>query len=267
MSSENCLDMVSPLILTGMGIIQIYKEKSSFKTKIHHEIGIGYSLLEKIVDMHKEKIINKKTGVLIDLVCDFSVYIHFFKKSNNFFVFVYLDKPEKIIAYSKLQKISQELFNCISKLKDPSEIKECANKLVVVPKSEGVLAILIIASSGHTFFTKINKEKSSFAQYEIQISGFISAILTFARELIGKGPDTQLREIDFGNRHFYINSINNLIFAYLVDEDKKSIINKRYMQLITLEFQRRYNKYVEKLNGDISRYYSFEEVIDHYFII
>ena len=68
----------------------------------------------------------------------------------------------------------------------------------------------------------------------------------FSREIISKDTDANLKKINFGNRHFYLNSEQNVIFAYLIEDSKKNKINKRYLYLTSEEFLLKYKEIISK---------------------
>jgi len=127
--------------------------------------------------------------------------------------------------------------------------------------------MFIVGNSGHAYYSKFNKDKTKFAEFEIQISGFISALLMFSKEVIGKVPGSKLKEIDFGNRLFYINSYEGVIFAYFIEEQEKNFVIKRYMPLIAEEFLNKFKSHLDDFDGNVSRFRSFEEIVNHYLLI
>jgi hypothetical protein len=87
--------------------------------------------------------------------------------------------------------------------------------------------------------------------------------------LIGQEPGVRLKQINFGNQRFYLTIKNDVVFAYLIEKEKISEIDKRYMQLIPDEFITLFKDKVNPLNfnGDISHFKKFGSIVDNYFII
>ena len=127
-----------------------------------------------------------------------------------------------------------------------------------------MLALLTISTSGHLYFSKIDNKKK-IANFELQISGFISALLAFTKELIGQEPGIRLKQINFGNQRFYLTIKNNVVFAYLVEKEKILKIDKRYMQLIPDEFINLFKEKVnlQTFNGEGSQFKKFGSIVDN----
>ncbi len=258
----------NPIEIIGVGLVKLSELLSHNSISVLFQKGIGLQLIHKIIEINKSKILDKKTGFLIDLISNYTVYIHFFENNrSDILAFIYLDEKEKILKFSDLFHISEKYNNFISSNRPILEFKQACNKEIIIPKSDGVIAIFIITSSGHLLYSKINKEKTKFENVELQICGFISALIIFSKELIGSEPGVNLKKINFGNKYFYINLIENVIFAYLIEETKGVNVNKRYMQLISEEFLSRYKECLSEFKGDIIKFRGFNTVIDQYFCI
>lgn len=249
----------------GVGVIKL---KSNGDINLIFQKGIGIQLVQKIIKSNKNEIIKKKNGIKIDLICNYTVYIHYFdNQKDDIIVILYLDKKEKILKFSDLYLISEKLNNLICSNIPFLELKSICDKNVRIPKSNGVIAIFIINSSGHLFYSKFNKEKTNFKNFEVQISGFISAITIFSKKLICQEPDVNLKKISFGKQNFYLVTEQNVIFAYLIEVEKKEDINKRYLSLVTEEFLSKYKDNIVNFKGDISMFNDFDQEIEQYFII
>ena len=260
----------NPIEILGVGIVKISRLSSKKKIDIVYQKGVGIKLLHKIIKRNMEKIIKKREGILIDLFCNFSIYLHYFNGTQDEIIgVIYLDKKEKILHYSELFLISQKLNQCAKIDGSLIKIKDICNKEIIIPRYKGLSAIFIIASSGHLFFSKINKNKTKLIQHEIAISGFISALLSFSKEIISHGPETKLKQINLGNQNFYLNLRNNAIFAYLVEKQRITETFKRYMHLVSDEFIYRFKERInpKKFNGELTPFRKFESVVDQYFII
>ena len=182
---------------------------------------------------------------------------------------MYFDKKEAILNFSHLYIFSQNINKCFSEEIIPTEIQEICSKRILIPKSDGVIAIYIINSSGHLLFSKINGNKSNLKEYEIQISGFITAISIFSKEIISRKPQTKLKQINFGDQHFYLNLKSNIIFAFLVQGEKITELTKRYIRLISDDFLETYDDIISSSRYicDLTKFKNFEKIIDNYFII
>jgi hypothetical protein len=197
---------------------------------------------------------------------DFMVILHFFEdKTNNKIILIYMNDKEKDVNFTKLYLFSKEIFNKFESDFNLAEIKEFCDKKITIPQSKKLFGIFILNPSGSPYFTKINKERAGIADKDVQISGFISAILTFSREVISQDAGGNLKEINFGSQRFFTIIRNDVIFAYLV-EDANSLF-KRYMYLVVEEFFNSYQKELEEFNGDISPFKDFENILEKYFKI
>ena len=262
--------MSIPMELLGVGLIKISDLNAGGKLKIIYQKGIGNQLIQKIINVNKEKILVNKQGFLIDLICNYTAYIHYFdNKHKEITVIIYLDKKKSILKFSKFYYISKKLNEALRSKLSYSEIQQICEQDFKIPKSDSLLALLIIGTSGHLYFSKINKNNKKLANFELQISGFISALFTFTKELIGQEPGIRLKQINFGNQRFYLTLKNDVVFAYLVEKEKLLKIDKRYMQLIPDEFINFFKDKVNPhtFNGDVSHFKKFESIVDNYFII
>ncbi|MEE9376897.1 MAG: hypothetical protein V3V33_02555 [Candidatus Lokiarchaeia archaeon] len=254
-----------PTYVLGVGVIKL---NSNGEINIIFQKGIGIQLIQKIIKSNKNEIIKKKNGIKIDLVCNYTVYIHYFdNQTDDIVVILYLDKKEKILKFSDLYLISEKLNNFICSNISLLALRNICNKNIRIPKSNGVIALFILNSSGHLFYSKFNKEKTKLKNFEIQISGFISALTIFSKELISQEPGVNLKKINFGKQNFYLVTEQNVIFAYLIEVEKKVDINKRYLSLVPEEFLSKYRDNIINFKGDVSVFNNFDQEIEQYFII
>jgi hypothetical protein len=254
-------DMSIPMELLGVGLIKISDLNAGGKINIIYQKGIGNQLIQKIININKEKILVSKQGFLIDIISNYTVYIHFFDNQHKeITVIIYLDKKKSILKFSKFYYLSKKLNEALCSKMSFSEIQQICKQDFEIPKSNSLLALLIIGTSGHLYFSKINTNNKKIANVELQISGFISALLTFTKELIGQGPGIRLKQINFGNQRIYLTLKNDVVFAYLVEKEKILKIDKRYMQLIPDEFITLFKDKVnpQTFNGDVSHFKKFE---------
>ena len=88
----------NPIEILGVGIVKISRLSSEKKIDIVYQKGVGIKLLYKIIKRNMEKIIKKREGILIDLLCNFSIYLHYFNGTPDEIIgVIYLDKKEKIL--------------------------------------------------------------------------------------------------------------------------------------------------------------------------
>jgi len=255
----------APIHVLGFGIVEL---DSNRQYTILFQKGIGMKLIQKIININQDEILLKKNGIKIDIIYRDTVYIHYFdNKDDKIVIVIYLDKKEKILKFSDLFLISENLNGLISSNISLLDLRNICEEKIKIPKTNGVIAVFIISSAGHLFYSKFNKEKASFKNFEIQVSGFISALLIFSKEIISKNTGAKLKKINFENQHFYLNSEQDVIFAYLIEENKKNKINKRYLYLTSEEFLSKYKNSIRNFDGDVSKFGDFENIIDQYFII
>ena len=263
-------DLSIPMELLGVGLIKISDLNAGGKINIIYQKGIGNQLIQKIININKEKILVNKQGFLIDLICNYTVYIHYFdNKHKEITVIIYLDTKKSILKFSKFYYISKKLNEALCSKISFSEIQQICEQDFKIPKSNSLLALLIISTAGHLYFSKINYNKTKLVNVELQISGFISALLSFTKELIGQGPGIRLKQINFGNQRIYLTIKNDVVFAYLVEKEKILKIDNKYMQLIPDEFITLFKDKVNQqtFNGDVSHFRKFGSIVDNYFVI
>lgn len=263
-------DMSIPMDLLGVGLIKISDLNAGGKIDVIYQKGIGNQLIQKIIHVNKEKILKNKQGFLIDQISNYTAYIHYFdNKHKEITVIIYLDKKKSILKFSKFYYISKKLNKATRSKKSISEIQKICEQDFKIPKSNSSVALLIISTSGHLYFSKVNRNNKKLANVELQISGFISALLSFTKELIGQEPGIRLKQIHFGNQRFYLTLKNDVVFAYLVEKEKASTIDKRYMQLIADEFIDMFRDKINphSFNGDVSQFQKFGNIVDSYLII
>jgi len=262
-------DNTPPLHLLGVGLIKISNLNVGGTTQIIFQKGIGIQLVNVILNLNKNKIITKKQGILIDLISDYTVYIHYFNsKPKEIIVIIYLDSKGSILKFSSYYEASKKLieaFYCA----EFSDIHKICSSNFIIPQSDSLLAFLIINYTGHLFYSKINDKKCRLGNFEVQISGFISALLIFSKEIIGQGPDVELKQINFGNQQINLVIKNNLIFTYLVEEEKISKLDRKYMQIVSDEFLDMFKDCGSPQNFDValSKYREFGTIVDRYFVM
>ena len=263
-------DSTPPMHLLGVGLIKISDLNTGGTTQILFQKGIGIQLIHTILKLNKIKILTKKHGIGIDLISDYTVYIHYFDTNpNEIIVIIYLDEKDAILKFSSYYEISKKLNKVICSSEEFSSIQEICDYDFIIPQSDSILALFVISTAGHLFYSKVNEKKCRLGDFEIQISGFISALLIFTKEMIGEGPGIELKHINFGNQQIYLIVKNEVISAYLVEEERISKLDRKYMQIVSDEFFDMYKDHInpKTFNGDLSKYQRFEKVVDKYFIM
>jgi len=261
-SKENPLAME----MLGIGLVKILQIDIDAKFNVLFQKGIGEPLIQNIIELYKKEIIHKKQGNSIIPLEKFTIFIHYFENHNHdILVIIYMEEKDSSVNFSKLYFLSRKI-NRKFQLNEPvSKIIEDFDTAVEIPRTDGIIAVFIIGSTGSPYISKINKNRSEIADHEVHIGGFISALLSFSNTIIGEETGAKLKEINFGNQQFYVISKSNVIFAYLV-ENMNSLI-QRYMYLLADEFLYQFKNHIKDFNGDITPFNCFEEKINQYFTI
>lgn len=263
-------DDTPPMHLLGVGLIKISDLNDGGTTQVLFQKGIGIQLIKTILNLNKNKIITKKQGIAIDLISDYTVYLHYFNnKPSEIIVVIYLDSKESILKFSSYYEISKKLVEALYSSEEFGDIHEICSYNFIIPQSNSLLALFIISTAGHLFYSKVNDNKSRIGDFEIQISGFISALLIFTKEVIGRDPGIELKHINFGNQQIYLVIKNNMIFSYLVEEERISKLDRKYMQIVSDEFLDMYKDHIRPnaFNGALSQYQEFGNIVDRYFVM
>ncbi|UCC20565.1 MAG: hypothetical protein JSV62_04565, partial [Promethearchaeota archaeon] len=232
--------------------------------------GIGITLTRKIIDLYKIDLLKKRQGYVKDNVGNLTVYINFFeRKQEHKLLVMYIDKTENLMNYTNLYHLSKVIYNNIGSETSISEIRIICERIINIPKAKGLIGIFIIDKAGFLYFSKVNENKPKMANNDFQIAGFISAILIYSQDFIaGEEYGLKLEDVNLGGYHLFLKTKNNVIFAYVVDNNIRTENIKRYMQLIVEEFlDSYYSSHVVGFKGDLSPFHDFESVIDQYFEI
>jgi hypothetical protein len=176
-----------------------------------------------------------------------------------------MEEKNGSVNFSKLYFLSKKINRKFQVDEPLLNIIDDFDMTVRIPKTNGIIAIFIIGTTGSPYLSKINKDRSEIADHEVHIGGFISALLSFSNTIIGEETGAKLKEINFGNQQFYVITKNEVIFAFLV-ENMTSLI-QRYMYLLADEFLYEFKNHLKDFNGDITPFNRFEEKINQYFII
>ncbi|MFX1573924.1 MAG: hypothetical protein ACFFB0_14345 [Promethearchaeota archaeon] len=252
--------------ILGIGLVRISENNINESFKVLFQKGIGIPLVQNIMELYKKEIISKKQGNSIIPLNDMTIFLHYFEHSNHdILVIIYMEKKENSVNFSQLYFLSKDINKKFQSHESLNNIIYEFNSAIEIPKTEGVIAIFIIGSTGSPFVSMINKKRSNIQDHEVHIGGFISALLSFSNTIIGEETGAKLKEINFGNQQFYVITKNHVIFAFLVE--KMNFLIQRYMYLLADEFLFSYKDLLKNFNGDITPFSNFEEIINQYFII
>ena len=165
------------------------------------------------------------------------------------------------INFPKLYLFTRKITNQFRLNTPIPEIIKTCNKTISIAQTKGIIGVFIIGANGCPYFSKINQSRKLISNKEVHIGGFISALFSFSKEIIGQDSGAELKEINFGNQRFYMITKNNVIFAFLV-EDLNSIV-KRYMYLIADDFLEQYKEHLIDFTGHIAPFHEFKKKIEN----
>ena len=192
--NQELLDNPAAIGILGVGIVSITEKNSN----LIYNKGISRSLMNDLIKLYRPDILKKKEGKLIDLLGIFTVSIHFYSfDAENIAIFYVIDK-KTLINYDKLCSVSRSLAQLYCSNAPLSMISKTCSKLI--PSFEGLSALFVVSTTGHTLFTKIKDDKVSISENHIQIGGFLSAILMFSNEVIGKYSKDTLQSINLNQQ-------------------------------------------------------------------
>ncbi len=259
--NDNSLQML------GVGLLQLDSSSSSNNSvNVIFQKGIGMPIIQNMLELYKHEIIKKKKGNSIIPLDQFTIFLHFFEvQPDSIYIMIYMDKKETEINYTKLYLLTKRINNLVQSQEDFGKIVEFCDHEVQIPQTDGLIAVFIIGSTGSPYFSKIDKNRASIAKSEVHIGGFISALYSFSKEIIGQESGASLKEINFGNQRFYMIVKNDTIFAYLVED--LSPLLERYMYLIVDDFLEEFKSYLADYQCDITPFNKFNETFNRYFII
>jgi len=263
---QNSKESAALMQLLGIGLVKISENEVNGKFNVLFQKGIGIPLVQNVMELYKKEIISKKQGNSIIPLNDMTIFLHYFENSNHeILVIIYMEEKETSINFSQLYLLSKDINKKFQSHLSLDNIIYEFNSAIEIPKTDGVIAIFIIGSTGSPFVSRINKNRSNIQDHEVHIGGFISALLSFSNTIIGEETGAKLKEINFGNQQFYVITKNNVIFAFLVE--KMTSLIQRYMYLLADEFLFSYKDILRNFNGDITPFSNFEEKINQYFKI
>lgn len=259
--SQESLELPKAIQVYGIGLVSMTQNRYN----IVFNKGISRSFMRDLINLYRPEILNIKEGKLIDLLGIFTVYIHFYTLGNERISIFYINEKDSLINYEDLCSLSRLLVKTYCSNVSISKLSQICNK--AIPSIKGLSALFVISTTGHTLFTKIRNDKTKLSENYIQIGGFISAILMFSKEIIGKNSGESLQAINFENQQFLISVKEGIIFAYLVEQTNNSENIERYMDLLKEEFFDLYSDCLKDFNGEVYQFHTFEPVVEKYFSI
>lgn len=250
--------------LLGFGLIKILEpyDTNNFETIFNK--GIEFSLIHNLIESIKDEMAIKKQGNCIIPIDDNLISLQYFEEKNKIFISIFKDNKDKRVNYAKTYLIFKKLKKLIQSEASNAMIEEFCQHNIIIPQITNVKALLILSSTGSPFYSRIENLQANVDQSEVHISAFISAIFSFAKKVIGKNAESNLKEIIFDDQRFYIISKSDVIFAFLVEN--LTLLLKNYMYFIVDEFLNKFNEHLKNFNGDISPFQKFDEIINKYFI-
>ncbi len=258
---QESLDAPKAIQVLGIGLVSMTENRYN----IVFNKGISRSLMRELIKLYRPEILNKKEGKMIDLLGIFTVYVHFYTLGNEIVSIFYVNEKDRLVNYEDLCSLSRLLVKTYNSNVSISKISQICNK--AIPSIKGLSALFVISITGHTLFTKIRNDKTQLLENYIQIGGFLSAILMFSNEVIGKNSGESLQAINFENQQFLITVREGIIFAYLVEQTNNSENIDRYMELLKEEFFDLYYDGLKNFDGDLTKFHTFKPVVEKYFSI
>jgi len=256
---QELLDTPAAMDILGVGIVSITERNSN----LIYNKGISRSLMKDLCRLYSSDILKKKEGKIIDLLGIFTVSIHFYSfKAKNIAIFYVIEK-DTLANYDDMCSVSRNLAKLYCSNAPLSVINKICTKMI--PSFEGLSALFVVSTTGHTLFTKIRDDKTSISANHVQIGGFLSAILMFSNEVIGNHSENTLQSINLKDQQFIISVKEDLIFAYLVDQSATSDNFERYIELIAEDFLDQFRESVKNFNGDLGQFHVFDSIVDKYF--
>ena len=260
-NSQESFEVPEPIQVLGISLVSMTKNRYS----VVFNKGISCSLLKDLIHLYRLEINSKEEGKIIDLLGVYTVNIHFYSAENEKIAVFYINEKDKLANYADLCSLSRLLVKTYCSNVSHSKISQICNK--AIPSAKGLSALFVISTTGHTLFTRIRNDKTKLLENSIQIGGFLSAILMFSNEIIGKNSGENLQAINFENQQFLITVEEDIIFAYLVEQSRPSEVIQRYMELLKEEFFELYYDCLKDFNGDLNQFHKFEPIVEKYFSI
>jgi len=260
------VDSDKTLKLFGIGVLKIKKDcKGQFD--VLFQKGLGRSLIQNIVELYKDEINSNSQGTSFVPIAEYSIFMKFFEIFGEKIVLLYLDEKSTTDKYPQLYQHSKYIQGVINASGvEGLNISECCDTGIEIPKDDGMAGVFILNENGVPLFTRVKNEiETDEPGVGGLIGGFISAILSFSKYLIGPKEDTgsKLKEIDLGDRKFSIITRKGIIFAFLIK--KKTELTERYIYLIIDDFLSKYAGILENFNGCVNKFDPFDMIMNQYF--
>ncbi len=248
----------------GIGILKV-SDVYHAKFDVLYQKGIGLSLIQNIFEMYKNEIASKQTGSSFVPMTEYSIFLTHFVTPAGKFVLFYLENNASSGSYPRIYKHAKKIQDLFSSGSSSiPTIQRLCRDSIDIPIDLGVGGVFILDKNGIPLFSKVlTKEEASSSL----VGGFISAILSFSKYVVGSDPNLsgQLKEINFGNCLFTIVEKKGIIFAFLVKTRSQS--TTRYMNIIVDEFINSFENQLNNFYGNVSIFEPFEETINQYFKI
>ena len=262
LDSRNTQDILHML---GYGLIKISDLSNNEKIHILFQKGIGTPLIQNVIESCKKEINNQKQGNSIIPLDEFTIFVHYMQHKNDTIVILYMTEKDQNINFPKLYLFTRKITNQFRLNTPIPDVINMCNKTISIPQTKGIIGVFIIGANGCPYISKIKQSRKYISNKEVHIGGFISALFSFSKEIIGQESGAELKEINFGNQRFYMITKNNVIFAFLVEYLNPLI--ERYMYLIVDDFLEQFKEYLIDFNGDVSPFPEFKKKIELYFKI
>ena len=256
-SSQDSLADSWSLQLHGLGLVSINLRI----TTVIFLKGISDAMLNSLIRAYEKKILKTREGKIIDLVGSYTLYIHFFDIESEILAIFYLNKKDVLTRYDDLCSFSSKILSMYCSNQAQFDLNSLCKEIISFPK---LSALFVISTDGHCLFSKTSSEYLD--QNAVQISGFISAILLFSNEVIGKTSGESLKTINFERIQFHVKLKNEIIFAYLIEKREDSIDIDYFTELIAEDFLDTFPTELKNFNGHVSVFREFESHIEKYLI-
>jgi hypothetical protein len=256
-SHENSMVDSWSLQLHSLGLVSI----SHGATTVIFLKGMSDAMLNSLIRGYKKRIMAKREGKIIDLVGSYTLYIHFFDIESELLAIFYLNKKDVLTRYDDLCSFSSKILNIYCSDHSHLNLNSLCKEIINFPR---LSALFIISEDGHCLFSKTSSDYLN--QNAIQISGFISAILLFSNEIIGKTSGDSLKTINFERIQFHLKLKNGIIFAYLIENREDSFDIDYFAELIAEDFLNTFSTQLQNFHGHVSAFREFESHIEKYLI-
>ena len=127
--------------------------------------GIDLSLVYKIINSIRSKILNNEEGTIKNFIGTLNIYLLYcsvmqFKKCIAFFVY----KEEISIDYSKLDNFTENLFRRIGIDTNNIEIRRIIIKSEQLHRVKGLIGFLALDKTGLLYFSRVKKGRKKISR-------------------------------------------------------------------------------------------------------